>query len=71
MRFKDYINEGKSFKLDTLAASEADKIKEVLKKDKVKFTQKGPIITVMLDRKSPQAATLVSHLNRLAKFDEV
>ncbi len=59
-----------SFKLDTLAASEGDKIKEILKKDKVKFTQKGSVITIMMNRKSLEAATLVSRLHKIAKFDE-
>jgi hypothetical protein len=57
--------------LDTLAASEADKIKDILKKDKLKFTQTGSILSVEIDPKSASAAVLRSHLHKKAKFDEI
>ena len=57
--------------LDTLSGSEADKIKEVLKKDKIKFTQVGPLLSLEMDPKSAPAAVLRSHLHKIAKFDEL
>lgn len=70
--FEDALNEkGKIIVLDTESGMDSEKIVDVLKKDKIKFTKVGPLISLEMDRKSAPAAVLISHLHKIAKFDEL
>jgi len=54
-----------SYKIDTDSASDADKIKDILRKKKIKFKQTGSIITIMLNRKSAQSSMINSQFDKI------
>lgn len=51
--------------------TKSNKIKDALKKDGIKFKETGSIISIEIDPASSKAAVLRSHLNKIAKFDEI
>jgi hypothetical protein len=67
----DIISEAKLMVLDTFSGTDSEKIEPVLKKDKIKYKKVGSIFSIELDPKSAKAAVLRSHLNKIAKFDEL
>ncbi len=67
--FKELLEAKKLVVFDTKSETDADDIKKVLKKDKIKYSQTGLILSLELDPKLSQ--TLISRLHKIADFDEV
>jgi len=60
-----------SFTIDTLSASDSDKVTIFLDKERIKYEKEGSKITIDLDRDDFKAAVIMSHLHKVAKFDEL
>ena len=75
MTFKDFLIEqatGARIELDPMSGEDRAKILDVLRKDKIKFeNQPGQLVIVDMNRNSLAGAALVSHLHKIAKFDDV
>lgn len=74
--FKSFLlNEmatGAKIELDPMSGEDRAKILDVLKKDKLKFeNQPGQLIIIDLNRNSIAGSALISHLHRVAQFDDV
>jgi hypothetical protein len=61
-----------AFTIDTWAASGGDTVEDILNDKGIDYTRNASKITIMLDRNSPSASSILSHLkNKLGvKFDE-
>jgi hypothetical protein len=71
--FKEEVDltEAKSFTIDTESATDSDKITDFLTSENIKFTKTGSKIKISLDRSTPKASVILSHLNRISKFEEL
>jgi len=65
------LTEAKSFTIDTESASDSDKITDFLTSNSIKFTKIGPKIKISLDRGTPRASVVLSHLKRISNFEEL
>jgi len=76
MTFTDFLlmemATGAKIELDAFSGEDGAKIIDVLEKDGIKYTKKGPVITIDMNRNSLAGAALVSHLTRMkAKFEDL
>ena len=62
-----------AFTIDTWAASGGDTVEDILNDKGIDYTRNASKITIMLDRNSASASSILSHLkNKLGvKFDEL
>jgi len=75
MTFKDFLIEqatGAKIELDPMSGEDRAKILDILKKDGIAFeNQPGQLIIIDMNRNSLAGAALVSHLHKIAQFDDM